>query len=212
MSNSSISSSDNDGTPAASPGRIFFTGNPWPEGHPVKEFRWTAAVRDGQVWFDLHLRSDDYEAEREIEDPEENEEDEEEDARNEDGEYRGDWQSAGVWTNYHRCTLSSTNWGQGDGFAVCARADYSLDKLDGLELSVDDPPPDDIEDNVFHIYLLGHDAAAAHRIRFDRIPGSDRFNITWTGQIALAYTGDLAYKYEFAAHLYDVAAPRLPAP
>lgn len=190
-------------TTGTSQARIFFTGNPWPEGHPVKEFRWTAAVRDGQVWFDLHLRSDDYEAEREIEDPEEEDE-------TEDGEYRGDWQSASVWTNYHRCTLSSTHWGQGDGFAVCALADYGLEKLDGLELAVDEPPPDDIEDNVFHIYLLGHDAAAAHRVRFDRIPGSDRFNITWTGRIALAYTGDYEYRYEFAAHLYDVQAPSLP--
>ncbi|SEJ15659.1 MULTISPECIES: hypothetical protein [unclassified Variovorax] len=184
--------------------RIFFTGNPWPEGHPVKEFRWTAAVRDGQVRFDLHLRSDDYEAEREIEDPEEEDE-------TEDGEYIGDWQSVGVWTNYHRCTLSSTHWGAGDGLAVCAAADYSLDMLDGLEIVVDDPPPEDIEQNFFHIYLLGHDAAAAHRIRFDRIAGTERFNVTWTGKIALAYAGDNEYKYEFAAHLYGVEAPRLPA-
>ncbi len=191
--------------------RIFFTGNPWPEGHPVKEFRWTAAVREGQVRFDLHLRSDDYEAEREIEDPEENDEEGEEGDDTEDRAYIGDWQSVGVWTNYHRCTLSSTNWGAGDGLAVCATADYSLGLLDGLEIEVDDPPPADIEDNFFHIYLLGHDAAAAHRIRFDRIPGTDRFNITWTGKIALAYAGDNEYKYEFAAHLYGVEAPRLPA-
>lgn len=194
--------------------RIFFTGNPWPEGHPVKEFRWTAAVRDGQVRFDLHLRSDDYEAEREIEDPEENDDEDDKDEEGDDTEdlaYIGDWQSVGVWTNYHRCTLSSTNWGAGDGLAVCATADYSLALLDGLEIEVDDPPPADIEDNFFHIYLLGHDAAAAHRIRFDRIPGTDRFNITWTGKIALAYAGDNEYKYEFAAHLYGVEAPRLPA-
>jgi hypothetical protein len=187
--------------------RIFFTGNPWPEGHPVKEFRWTAAVRDGQVRFDLHLRSDDYEAEREIEDPEDPEEADE----THDGGYIGDWQSVGVWTNYHRCTLSSTNWGAGDGLAVCAVADYSLEKLDGLEIVVDDPPPEDIAQDFFHLYLLGHDAAAAHRIRFDRIPGTDRFNITWTGKIALAYAGDNEYRYEFAAHLYGVEAPRLSA-
>lgn len=194
-------SSNNSGTPTSSPGRIVFTGNPWPEGHAIAEFRWTASVRDGMVWFDLHLRSVDYDAEREIDEPEDEEID-----------HPSDWEAPNVWTNYHRCTLSSTNWGQGDGFAVCAQTDYSLDKLDGLEVSVDDPPPGDIEDNAFHIYLLGHDAAAAHRIRFDRIPGSDRFNITWAGKIALAYVGDLAYKHEFAIHLYDVAAPRLPAP
>lgn len=180
--------------------RIHFAGNPWPEGHPVKEFRWTASARNNEVWFDLHLRSEDYDAEREIDEPED-----------EDIDHPSDWDAPGVWNNYHRCTLSSTAWGDGGGFAVCALPDFSLARLDGLEVSIDLPPPDDMEDNVFHIYLLGHDAAAQHRIRFDRIAGTDRFHITWTGKIALAYTGDYEYRYDFSAQLHDVEAPRIPA-
>lgn len=180
--------------------RIHFTGNPWPEGHAIEQFRWTASVKNNQVWFDLHLRSEDYDAQREIDEPE----DEEIDSPS-------DWEAPIVWNNYHRCTLSSTNWGSGGGFAVCALSDFSLARIDGLEASVDEPLPEDMEDNVFHIYLLGHDAAAHHRIRFDRIAGTDRFNIAWTGKIALAYAGDHEYKYDFAAHLYDVEAPRIPA-
>lgn len=180
--------------------RIHFAGNPWPEGHPVKEFRWTASVRDNEVWFDLHLRSEDYDAEREIDEPED-----------EDVDHPSDWDAPGVWNNYHRCTLSSTAWGDGGGFAVCALPDFSLALLDGLKVSIDLPPPDDTEDNVFHIYLLGHDAAAHHRIRFDRIADTDRFHITWTGKIALAYAGDYEYRYDFSARLHDVEAPRIPA-
>ncbi|PBI86593.1 hypothetical protein [Variovorax boronicumulans] len=189
-----------DTRPMTPPNRIHFADNPWPEGHPVKEFRWTASVRNNEVWFDLHLRSEDYDAEREIDEPED-----------EDIDYPSDWDAPGVWTNYHRCTLSSTAWGDGGGFAVCALSDFSLAHIDGLEVSIDLPPPEDMEDNVFHIYLLGHDAAAHHRIRFDRIAGTDRFDITWTGKIALAYAGDYTYKYDFSARLHDVEAPRIPA-
>ena len=49
------------------PDRIHFPGNPWPEGHALTEFAWTARVVDGVVWCDLHLRSADYYAERDIE-------------------------------------------------------------------------------------------------------------------------------------------------
>jgi len=40
--------------------RIYFKNNPWPEGHAVKNFAWTAEVRDGMVWFHFHLETDDY--------------------------------------------------------------------------------------------------------------------------------------------------------
>ena len=53
--------------------RIYFKGNPWPEGHPVKEFKWSASIRDGYVWFDMHLESQDYYSERDIEDDEDTE-------------------------------------------------------------------------------------------------------------------------------------------
>lgn len=41
-------------------GRIFFPGNPWPEGHRIKEFAWSGRLdaKTG-LWFDLHVRGAD---------------------------------------------------------------------------------------------------------------------------------------------------------
>ena len=172
--------------------RIFFAGNPWPEGHPIKTFEWSARLRNGEVWFDFHLESEDYDSERPIDD---------------DGvEYQSDWEAPIVWNNYHACTLSTNFWHEG-GFPTGLGSLAALASMDRLELVVDSPPPDDSEDNAFHVYLLGHDAAAEHRIRFSRIPGTDRFNIDWTGRLALAYVGDHEYKHSFTASLLGIQAP-----
>jgi len=178
--------------------RIYFKGNPWPEGHAVKQFAWSATVRDGYVWFDMHLESEDYSAERDIDDDDE------------DIEYASSWEAPGVWYNYHACTLSSNNWHEG-GFKVCRLQDYSPEHIDGLEIAVD-PNPESIEDwddLAFHIYLLGHDSAAKHRIKFERIGDSLAFTIVWAGKIAQAYVGDYEYKHDFNLVLTDVVFPQL---
>ncbi|WP_394165509.1 hypothetical protein [Neptunomonas phycophila] len=175
--------------------RIYFKNNPWPEGHPVKEFNWSASVRDGFVWFDFHLETKDYYSERDIEDEE-------------DTEYPSDWAAPIVWGNYHACTLSTNYWHEG-GFKVCALSDYSPEFLDGLELEVD-PNPENIEDwddLAFHIYLLGHDSAAKHTIKFERIDESLNFKITWVGKIAQAYVGDYEYKHDFNVIIKNVSFP-----
>lgn len=176
--------------------RITFFGNPWPEGHPIRAFEWLASERDGLVWFDFHLQTKDYDAEREID-------------LDEDVEYPSDWAAPIVWCNYHACTLSSNHWHEG-GFAVGEVGEVSPASLDGLMVSVDDSPPDDLQDNAFYIYLLGHDAAAHHRITFSRIAGSDRFNIHWVGKLAQAYVGDYEYKHDFEAKLFNIPMPELP--
>ncbi len=175
--------------------RITFFGNPWPEGHPIKTFEWLVSERNGQVWFDFHLETQNYDSERFIGD--------------DDVEAQSDWEAPIVWKNYNSCILSTNDWHDG-GFAVGRVGEVTLESLDGLEVSVDSPPPDDRQDNAFHVYLLGHDAAAHHRIKFARVPGTDRFHIHWTGMLARAYVGDYEYKHAFEAELFDVQAPRLP--
>lgn len=176
--------------------RITFLGNPWPEGHPIEAFEWLASERDGQVWFDFHLRTGGYDSERSID-------------GDEDVEHLSDWETPSVWTNFHACTLSSNNWHDG-GFAVGPVGEVTLASLDGTDLSVDSPAPEDPEDNAFYVYLLGHDAAAHHRIGFRRVPGTDRFHIRWSGRLALAYGGDDEYRHAFEADVFDVQAPPLP--
>lgn len=177
--------------------RIFFAGNPWPEGHPIQRFQWSASVRDGMVWFDFHLETIDYDAERDI-------------RLEEDADLPG-WQHPIVWNNYHACTLSSNEWHHG-GFPVCRLEEYSLERLDGLALTVDPLPIDpkqDWNERVFLVYLLGHDTVADHLIRFRRIAGTDRFDIDWSGKIALTYGGCWDFDHAFRVKLSAVPAPTL---
>jgi hypothetical protein len=177
-------------------GRIRFEGNPWPEGHPLAEFAWTARIERGWVWFDLHLRSADYDSERAIE-------------YDEDTAYDSDWEAPIVWNNYHRCTLSSTAWGGRNGFRVCKADVYSPVWLDGRTFSVDPAKGrvDDPEEHVFHVYLLGHDSVANHRIAFRRIGDTASFEIDWRGEIALTYTGNDALEHRFEASIRGVPFP-----
>ena len=180
-------------------GRIVFAGSPWPEGHAIEEFEWTARAVGDALWFDLHLRSAGYDAEREIED-------------NEDGNESSDWQCPGVWGNYHACILSSTYWGGEGGFRVCALGECSADWLDGRRFEVDpvEGVIEDPDERAFHIYLLGHDSVANHRIEFRRIGDSERFDILWTGEIALTYAGEDELAHRFEARVTAVPYPTLP--
>jgi hypothetical protein len=177
--------------------RIYFPDNPWPEGHLLKEFVWSMRAQNGQIWFDFHLKSDNYYAERVIE-------------TEEDEDFDSAWESPDVWGNYHACTLSSTQWGGGGGFLVGIASSFDLSQLDGREFVVDDPPPEDLEENAFGIYLLGHDAVAQHRIKFTQASSANRFNIEWSGRVALAYVGDYDYEHAFHAVILDAESPAAP--
>ena len=181
-------------------GRIFFMGNPWPEGHAIKEFRWTAHRRGPEIWFGLHLESADYYAERGIED-------------DESMNYASDWQAPIVWGNYHSCIISSDEWHQG-GFPVFLAAEFNAERIDGLSCQVDSLPRglrEGYESRAFHIYLLVHDSVVDHQIDFSRISGTDCFDIVWKGRIALSYAGDFEPKYSFRAEIEGVKLPVLAA-
>ena len=182
-------------------GRIHFSGNPWPEGHAIRDFAWTARLVEGRVWFDLHLVTQNYYAERDIED----------ETDGEDIDDAPDWEAPGVWGNFHACTLSSTHWGGDGGFPVCDIAEFTPAWLDGRCFEVDPVAGeiDDVEALAFHLYLLGHDSAVDHRITFTRIGDSDRFDIAWSGRIALTYIGHYHPEYRFEARIRDVPCPRL---
>jgi hypothetical protein len=187
--------------------RIFFKGNPYPLGHVIKEFVWDGNLdEDGQLWFDLHLKTDSYYAEDLISEDEPTEE--ELDAT--------DWDSKIVWGNYHACTMSSTFWGSSGILIDAAKFNSTQPKLNfanwlATRLIADTLPPnssfmpDDIEwdDMALNIYLLGHDACANHQIDISQV-GKNLFNFAWTGKIALVYAGDDEFKYDFSANIANV--------
>ena len=187
--------------------RIFFKGNPYPLGHVIIDFGWSGHLdEDGQLWFDLHLKTDDYYAEDPAYFDEATEEYNDEDNDEEDN----DWKAKNAWANYHACTMSSTEWGS-NGILV----DKKLGKLNFANwqpkrLVIDTMPPDNVmpaemewDDLALHIYLLGHDACANHQIEIVQV-GRNLFNFNWAGKIALAYKGEDEFKYSFSANMANV--------
>lgn len=181
--------------------RIFFHDNPYPKGHRIKEFVWNARLETGEdedkekgLYFDFHLKTEDYYEEDGEDDPE-------------DFEPESDWKAKIVWGNFHSCTMSSTKWHYG-GIKVADENDrVNIQNLQGHTLLADTPPIDmeeDYEDRAFHIYLLGHDACADHRITFKQRNPDGTYNIEWTGKIALAYVGETDLDYSFSAYIESV--------
>lgn len=174
--------------------RIKFLGNPWINGHRIQEFFWSARLESSGIWFDLHLETVRYNAE--------DANIETQDTRRERvNESQSDWQSKIVWNNYHQCTLSSTNW-DGTGFRVASKKlPLDLNALNGKEFSVDRLPIDFDRPRPFDIYLLGHDSAADHQIRFTQTSIPHNFSVEWRGLIALSYGGSYEFQYHFEAHI-----------
>jgi len=171
----------------ANSGRIFFPGNPWPAGHPIKTAQWTAKLGADGLRLHFHVNSYDY--------------DHEDDS--DDDELDDDWKARGTWGNYHACTLSSTHWEHPGILVAKPGKPFDLEKLEGKTLRADrvlgNQLPDAYErdDLAFGIYLLGHDTACDHRIRFVKRRGPSTYDIEWRGRIALTYMGRSKVEYSF---------------
>jgi hypothetical protein len=178
-------------------GRIWFPGNPWSDGHAIIDIGFSILLHDDGLGLLLHLRSEDYG----IHDPDVEDDEEPEDMR--------DWESKTVWNNYHACTLSNTYWGIEP--ALCPEIDpagFCPNSLNHLRFSPDPVQRgqelvQDYDQNAFHIYLLGHDAVAAHEITLDR-QTDGLFALTWSGLIALAYGGHYNFDYPFRAEARNI--------
>jgi len=184
--------------------RIYFTDNPWPNGHRIVNFEWGAhfkldeeAEKQAGLYFDLHLETADYD-----------EEDTGEDEEEQDDEETDDWHAKIVWNNYHSCTLSSEEWDE-KGFLVGSeQSPFDPEDLDGKTFTVDDLSDEelehlDLDTTAFDVYLLGHDASAFHTIQFTRAQDA-AFDIHWKGKLALVYAGDENFRYDFHAFISSV--------
>lgn len=190
-------------------GRIWFPGNPWPDGHAIKTAElWGIFAGEGRDWaqpgLHLHLRieSEDYDAE--MDEAARDAAYEEEDHEIDRGIDRSSWKSHIVWGNYHRCSIE-TNAGPrlgGDG------ALFDLNWLAGRQFELDPIDPNapfiDFDSHAFHCYIQGHDAVAGHDLTFHASATPHHFDIDWTGRVALSYGGDDVYRYDFRAQLRGV--------
>jgi hypothetical protein len=181
--------------------RITFAKNPWPKGHGIEKATWTGELLPDELRFHLHVESADYDAE---------------DDRGDDDELDDAWKARIVWTNYHSCILSSTNWGHHGFVAGTPDKPCDLERLEGKTFRVDDVEGDKLDEDIdlgsdpaFGIYLLGHDAVAAHRIEFVKRRGPRTYDLEWRARIALAYTGNYELEHKLVAIIPKLRLDRI---
>lgn len=187
--------------------RILFPGNPWPNGHLITMFRWFAGIRpleedliEGRelrfvMGMRFELQTEEYYAA------------DNESARVEEENYEDNWKAKASWENYHRCYIgpSATSYSPG---IICSDGTKKF-KFDCETYSFSaDPLPIDPEEfyneNVFGIYLLGHDTVADHKIFLHNRQADGSYTVDWTGKIALTYSGEEEFLHDFVAHVEGV--------
>ncbi len=192
-------------------GRIWFEGNPWPSGHPIKSAELFIELSEGEdqswppergAYLGLNIKSHDYYSEMT--------KDEREKAYKEEAvildnnESIADWNSYIVWKNYHRCRIESSN----------AQIGTSSQKLDlrnferctmAFETGRKSVADQENALNAFTCYILGHDSVSDHEIKFSTCnSNTGSVDIAWTGAVALSYLGELDFDYRFRAELKNV--------
>lgn len=179
-------------------GRIFFPGNPWPNGHRIKTLHWGAVIRpDRGLSLEFSLESADY-----------YEEDKKDaDAAHEPEDAPEDWRSRIAWNNYHSCSIGPSMTSDSPCIPVSdGTTPFAFDQPDYSFRA--DPMPIDVDavfvSGAFSIYLLGHDAVADHAITLTRTDAAGHYDLLWTGKIALAYVGETAFRYGFEARASGV--------
>ena len=174
--------------------RIYFIDNPYPNGHKIKEFVWSGRLDESEnLWFDFHLKTEDYYQE-------------DNDVEEEEEETDSDWKAKIVWSNYHSCTLSSSYWNNSGILLDTDNEKINFSKFENKTFFVDTLPLDadfDYEDLSFGIYLLGHDSCADHEIKI-QVQSPTKFSIAWKGKIALTYGGEDSFDYSFIAQIDNV--------
>ncbi|MCK9782426.1 MULTISPECIES: hypothetical protein [Enterobacterales] len=192
---------------------ITFIDSAYPKPHTIKEFVWSGRLdKNGQLWFDLHLRSADYY----LSEGKDYCADSDDEGSDDQQEYTSlaHWQDQIVWDNYHCCTLSSTYWSDDQGILLnTGNAPFDFDNFVTHQFNVDIAPQihsDEDEDEeyaeipAFSLYLLGHDECTKHQITFQR-QSNNTFHIDWTGKIALTYAGFDEFIHQFIARLENIS-------
>lgn len=192
-------------------GRIWFEGNPWPNGHAIKtaEFFITLSEAGEGAWppeagayLGLKIESQYYYAEMS---DEEQKQAYEADAKSIDQDIAtDDWESFIVWQNYHACTLSASNAQIGTRshpFELGAAQTKLIFEQGKKAVSYNQ----DRESSAFIGYILGHDSLADHELLITETPGCPGFfDIKWSGAVALTYVGAEEFSYRFRAEMTRV--------
>jgi len=147
--------------------RIYFVDNPWPNGHRIVNFKWSAHFKDEE---------------------EENEEVDDWHAKIVWNNYRSCTISSQEWHN--KGFRVGSDEAPFDLEALSGK-EYVIDFL-----TKNEKENFDFDLTAFDVYLLGHDATAFHTIKFTKVE-NHTYQIDWKGKLALAYKGDYEFRYDF---------------
>ena len=187
-------------------GRIWFEGNPWPDGHAVRDFMFAGYLNEAGIGLILHLEAADYSEEYPDSFPDDEEDEEDEES---DGSW---WGSKFTWSNFGHATISNFNWGVDPDHLVPLLDPgqvFDLETLAPRRYLADPlvPEPEGgfpADDDLFHAYLLGHDQVRGHDIRIAPGHGAGLFDLLWSGRIALIYSGEYEFRHRFRAEIRNV--------
>ncbi len=193
-------------------GIIKFPGNPWPDGHPLKDFRLGVLLHKprGQVpakaTLDIRFRSEDYCHPHNFEKMSEapamlisNNQDKE----------TPKWESISSWLNFGAAYASS----------IASHEDMVIaDEYTGFDIEclndftrVIDPIPEIIcdEDNnyeipAFHSHVLSWNDMADHHMNITRNHKSGLYDVFWKGKCGRSDIGNSRYQHEFELQVSGV--------
>jgi hypothetical protein len=186
-------------------GRIFFPGNPWPNGHRIISCDLVASInplrglytedapyKGPALTLAIELKTAEYD---------------EEDPTDRDGIGADNWSSKISWNNYGSCWIGESGTSNTPGFVVSDGVTPFSFHEEEYRFTVDPLPIDwnaFVATQAFGTYLLGHDDVADHDIHLHSRQPNGTYTLDWTGRIALTYAGDDEFTYQFQAHVTGV--------
>lgn len=177
-------------------GRIWFPGNPWPEGHKITSCTWSGHIQPGRgLSLFFEIKTEEYYAAdgtHIVED---------------ESEGVSEWASKVGWNNYGSCWIGPSQTSFNPGILV-SDGTKPFDLTRDEYVFTADPLPVDWETflarQAFGIYLLGHDAVADHRIHLRKNSADGSYALDWSGKIARAYVGKESFDHRFQARVAGV--------
>lgn len=163
--------------------KIYFIGNPWPNGHLIKEGAGMSLFKNNNLIFvKLSLKSENYCLE------------------SESFSRETDWECVDSWSNYCFANLNLCEELEVDctKFASLLTKSEFLLKATSLPINYDD-----LDINRNHCYILGHDDVVGHKIKLIKLENNN-YNVEWSCEYVGTYFGNYEPSQNILIKLFNI--------